>query len=333
MGKLPTEDLKKLLSCIKMDPRVIVPPQPGFDSGVHLMDGDKYLVVSTDPCTGVPEEWFGWFLIHYVASDIALFGAKMEFCTINLLGPPATKPTIFHRIMRQACNAANELDAAIVTGHTGTYEGISDLVGTCTVYGFTERDKIITPAGAKPGDYLLCSKPIGLETVINFALTRKASAKKLFGPEQTRNLANQIKMQTCVQEALILAKTGSVSAMHDATEGGLVAALNEIASASNVGFQLNYTDLPVPPELTALAKRFSLSETQVLSTSSTGTLLAAVSPSHKNKIICTLSNLGFDAKIIGAVTKSRQRLINYDGKEEKFPRTARDPYAKLLQKE
>lgn len=54
--------------------------------GVHRIDEDKYLVVSANPCVGVPEEWFGWFLVHCVASDIALFGAKTEFCTINLLG-------------------------------------------------------------------------------------------------------------------------------------------------------------------------------------------------------------------------------------------------------
>ena len=57
----------------------------GYDSGVHLFDG-KYMVVATDPCTGVPEEWFGCLLINYAASDVALSGAKPEFCTINLLG-------------------------------------------------------------------------------------------------------------------------------------------------------------------------------------------------------------------------------------------------------
>ena len=62
MGKLPNEDL-----CIKEDSRVVVSPQLGFDSGVHLTNGDKYLVVSTDPCIGVPEEWFGWLMINYIA--------------------------------------------------------------------------------------------------------------------------------------------------------------------------------------------------------------------------------------------------------------------------
>ena len=97
MGKLPTKDLKQLLSCIKPDSRVVVSPQFGFDAGVHRLDNGEYLVVSTDPCIGVPTQLFGWFLINYVASDIALFGAKTQFCTINLLGPPSTEPKVFHR--------------------------------------------------------------------------------------------------------------------------------------------------------------------------------------------------------------------------------------------
>ncbi|NWG10874.1 hypothetical protein HXY33_03870 [Candidatus Bathyarchaeota archaeon] len=105
MGKLSNEEVKKLLSCVKREPRVIIPPSPGFDSGVHLID-DKCLVVSTDPCIGVPEKWFGWLLIHYAASDVALFGAKPEYCAINLLGPSSTKPESFYEIMNQACKAS-----------------------------------------------------------------------------------------------------------------------------------------------------------------------------------------------------------------------------------
>ena len=85
MGKLSKKDIKDLLACIKKDQKVVVSPRFGFDAGVHIIDEEKYLVVSTDPCIGVPDEWFGWLLIHYVASDIALFGANMEFCSITLL--------------------------------------------------------------------------------------------------------------------------------------------------------------------------------------------------------------------------------------------------------
>lgn len=330
MGKLAPEALREVLGCIKKTVEVVVPPKPGFDAGAHEIGDNMCIVIATDPCLGVPKEWFGWFLIHYSASDVAVFGAQPKFCTINLLGAPGTRKGVFKKVMEQACTAADEVGMNIITGHTGTYEGISDLIGTCTAYGFIKKDKIITPSGARPRGYLLCTKPIGLETVVNFALTNKLLAKKLFGPERVHSLAKQIKMQTCVKEALMMAKMGGVSAMHDATEGGLVAALNEIADASQVGFRLEYTKLPVPPELRELAKHFHLSETQILSASSTGTLLATVSQSQKDKILGALSNHGFDAKIIGVFTESKQRLIKYNGKEAEFPRKANDPYAEIL---
>ena len=159
MGKLPTKDLKQLLGCIKPDSRLIVKPQFGFDAGVHKLNNGEYLVVSTDPCIGVPDQLFGWFLINYVASDIALFGAKTQFCTINLLGPPSTEASnVFQKVMQQACDAAEELGITIVTGHTGTYRGLSTLVGCCTGYGQIDKDNklVKTPAGAQPNDHLCC---------------------------------------------------------------------------------------------------------------------------------------------------------------------------------
>ena len=305
---------------------------PGFDAGAHEIGNNLCIVIATDPCIGVPEEWFGWLLIHYSASDIAVFGAQPQFCTINLLGPPSTKKVVFKKVMKQACDAANELGMAIVTGHTGTYEGLSTLVATCTAYGIVRKDELITPAGAKPGDYVLCTKPIGLETLVNFVLTHKTLAEELFGSKQTLNLAKQIKMQTCVEEALLLARTRGVSAMHDATEGGLVAALNEMADASNVGFFIDFAKLPIKPELQTIIRYFHLTREQIMSMSSTGTLLAAISSDNKDKIIEALSRRRFDARIVGAFSKSEERLVKYDGEEVKFPREVDDPYAQIFGK-
>jgi hydrogenase expression/formation protein HypE len=330
MGKLATEDLKKLLSYIKKDPRVVVPPQPGFDSGVHLLNGDKFLVVSTDPCVGVPEEWFGWLLVHYVASDIALFGAKMEFCTVNLLGSPAAKSEILQKIMKQVCSAANELDAAVVTGHTGTYDGLSTILGVCTGYGHVDKDRLITPGDAQPGDHVVCIKPLGLEIAVNFALTHGALAGRLFGIQRTRELAKLVTMQSCVKEALLLAEIEGVHALHDATEGGLTAALNEMAEASNVGFNAVWEKLLVPEEVDVLRDFYQLSDAETLSMSSTGTVLAAVSPESRDKVEDVLCQNGIEAKFVGSFTKEMRRLLVKSGEETMFPREADDPYAKIL---
>ena len=330
MGKLPTEDLKKLLGCIKKDPKVVVSPRFGYDAGVHLIGDDKYLVVSTDPCLGVPEDWFGWLLLHYVASDIALFGAKMEFCTINLLASPATEPEVFQKVMRQACDVAEELGATIVTGHTGTYEGISTLIGVCTGYGHVAKDKLKTPGDAKPDDHIICIKPIGLETAVNFALTQNAIAERLFGVQKTKELPKFVALQSCVKEALLLLEIEGVHAMHDATEGGLTAALNEMAEASNVGFKVEWDQLLFPEEVYVLKDVYGLSDVQMLSLSSTGTIVAAVSPEAKDKVETVLRQSDVEVRFLGAFTKDLHRVLVKNGEETLFPQEADDPYVTFL---
>jgi len=330
MGKLSTKDLEKILSCIRKDQRVIVPPHSGFDSGVHTANGNKCVVVSTDPCIGVPRKWFGWLLVNYAASDVALFGAKPEFCTISLLGSPSTKPHMFQQIMKQTCQAADELQMAIVTGHTGTYDGLSTSVGVCTAYGTIDRSKLITPKGAKAGDYVFCLKSLGLEVAVNLALTRKALTKEIFGAEKTQELQELVPMQSCVREALLLAEKCSVDAMHDATEGGLIAALNEIAEASQVGFRINFERIPISDEVQKLRRNFRLSEKQLLSLSSTGTILASISPKAREKVEAKMRQNKIQANVLGIFTEDTRRILTKDGKDTSFPKDADDPYARIL---
>lgn len=329
MGKLSDDELKELLAYVKKDSRVVIPPMAGYDSGVHKI-GNKCIVISTDPCTGVPEEWFGYLLINYAASDVALFGAKPEFCTISLLGSPETKSEAFQTAMQQACNAANELNIAIVTGHTGTYSTIGSLVGVCTAYGTVEPENLKTPGNAKAEDVIICTKPFGLETAVNFSLTHKARALKLFGRRQVEQLAKQVHMQSCVDEALQLAKLGGLHAMHDVTEGGLIAALNEVAEASNLGFKIFYEKVPLTPEIQVLRKTFEFSDEQVLAVSSTGTILAAVSPDAEKEAAETLKKCGLKANFLGQFTKDKKRVLVRNNQKLSFPKVADDPYGRIM---
>ena len=330
MGKLPTKEVKKLLECIRPDSRVVVSPQFGFDSGVHKLDDGKYLVVSTDPCVGVPDQFFGWFLINYVASDIALFGAKPQFCAINLLGPPSTQPKVFQEVMKQTCDAAEELGTTIVTGHTGTYEGLSSLVGVCTGYGQITKEKLKTPAGAKAGDLVLCVKAVGLETVVNFVLTQKELAEKLFGAKKTQELAGLVFLQSCVKEALLLAGLEGVHALHDATEGGVVSALNELAQASKVGFRVDWDSFLFSEEVQIFRDVFPLSDTHLLSLSSTGTFLVAVCPEAKTEVESLLQQNNIEGRFVGMFTKDLRRVLVKDNKETVFPTESDDPYFRIV---
>jgi hydrogenase expression/formation protein HypE len=329
LGKLPPQDLEKLLSCIPNDSRVVLPPKVGYDSGVHKIMGE-YMAVSSDPCTGVPQEWFGFLLLNYASSDLALSGAKPEFCTVNLLGPQTTKSTKFQKIMKQICEAARELNIAIVRGHTGTYDSLNDVIGVCTVYGSVEPERLITPGGAKPNDLILATKPLGHEVLTNFSIAQKKLATKLLGIAKQRELTKRVPLQSCVKEAVVLSQIKGVHALHDATEGGFVAALNEVASASKLGLLVEWEKIPLEPEIELIKKYFTLSDKQILSMSSTGAIIAAVTPESKSNAIAALKSLGLNAYFIGKFTENQERKIVKEKRAKVFPKRAIDPYTLIV---
>ena len=330
MGKFSSDKLSEIISCITSSSRVIVPPTPGCDAGVYKIADEWYMVVSTDPCTGVPQDWFGWLLIQYPSSDVALFGARPILASIDLVGPIGTSYRKYKKIMNQACLAAQELQMDIITGHTGNYPSVSQIIGVCTVTGFTQNTQLITPANSKPEDFILIVKPLGLETVTNFSFTNYGKSKTLFGAKTTQHLRSLIKYQTCVKEALLLAECEGVHALHDTTEGGLVAALNEMAETSRLGFEIFYDDIPIQDEMQQLQEHFNLTTVEVLSTSSTGGLIAAIAPSNKDEITALLTKKGLTHRIIGRFSKKMGRYLSIEKRKQRFPITAKDPYTKIF---
>lgn len=330
MGKFSSDKLSEIISCITSSSRVIVPPTPGCDAGVYKIADESYMVVSTDPCTGVPQDWFGWLLIQYPSSDVALFGARPTLASIDLVGPIGTSYKKYKTIMNQACLAAQELQMDIITGHTGNYHSVSQIVGVCTVTGFIQNTQLITPSNSKSGDLILIVKPLGLETVTNFSFTHYKKSKTLFGAKNIQHLRSLVKYQTCVYEALLLAECNGVHALHDTTEGGLVAALNEMAETSHLGFEIFYDDIPIQEEMNLLQEHFNLTTAEVLSTSSTGGLIAALSPSNKDEITTLLTKKGFTHQVIGRFSEKMGRYITINKRKQQFPITATDPYAKIF---
>jgi hydrogenase maturation factor len=75
---------------------------------------------------------------------------------------------------------------------------------------------------------------------------------------------------------------------------------------------------------------FKLSEEQVLAMSSTGTILAAVKPETKQKVIETLQKHKLTASYIGEFTENKERVLFKDGKKLAFPCKADDPYTMIL---
>jgi hydrogenase expression/formation protein HypE len=118
--------------------------------------------------------------------------------------------------------------------------------------------------------------------------------------------------------------------MHDATEGGLVGALNEMAEASQLGFKIDFSQIPFAAGVAGLREKFGLSDEQAMALSSTGTILAAVNPKTKQEAEKALCRNGLKAHFLGEFTKDKRRLLTKTGKETPFPEAATDAYTQIM---
>ena len=311
------------------DERVIVPPLTGVDAAVIDIGNDKVLIIAEDPIFSIPKqplEMFGWYTVHIGASDVAVMGVKPAYMTYTLLMPPETNDEDFRTIVDSIHQTALELKIAIVGGHTGYYPGFAaPTIGGITVFSITDKDKYVTPANAKPGDDVILTKGPAIETAGILSVLRE---KELLDkhPKSLVNKAQALcKEMTVVKDALTAMETGGVTAMHDATEGGVIGGLFEIASASKVGMEIEEASFIYPEEVKMVCQAFNIDPIAAIAE---GSLLITSRPTHSRKIIEKLKQVNIDVSLIGKVTGDRETRIirRLDGSTAQLAIPDQDPF-------
>src|SRR5947209_184156 len=170
-AKQPPGYLLPLLSQLPMitDPNVLVGSATADDAAIYKLSDDLALVLTTDfftPIVDKPYD-FGAVAAANAISDIYAMGGK-PLTALNLVGFPDQKlpPTVLAEILRGAADKAQEAGIAIVGGHSIKSE--EPIFGLCVV-GTVHPRKALTNAGAKPGDMLVLTKPIGLGIITTAA--------------------------------------------------------------------------------------------------------------------------------------------------------------------
>jgi hydrogenase expression/formation protein HypE len=286
------------------DNSVIVPPLTGVDAGVIDIGHNKVLLIAEDPIftiPGLPLEMFGWFTVHIGASDIAVMGVKPRYMTYTLLMPPETSEEDFRIIVDSIHHTAEELEIAIVGGHTGYYPGFAaPTIGGITVFAIAERDGYVTPAGALPGDDVILTKGPAIETAAILSVVREKEILKIHPGDLVDKAKNLSKQMTVVRDALVAMEAGGITAMQDATEGGVQGGLFEIANASQVGMDVDESLFIYPDEVRIVCEAFNLDP---ITSIAEGSLLITVKQDNSNKVIEKLAEAEIPSSVIGKVLK------------------------------
>ncbi len=331
IGKIDEQDFRSLImgKFGRRDPSVIVPPRTGVDAGVVDLGRGRVLVVAEDPIFTMPRlplEMFGRFTVHIGASDVAVMGLKPRYMTYSLLLPPDTARQDIKRIVDAIHAAARGLGIAIVGGHTGLYPGFTaPTIGGITVFAVGRKRDLVTPAGARPGDEVVLTKGPAIETAALLASLREGELAARHPAALVAKAKGLAKAITVVEDALTAAAAGGVTAMHDATEGGVMGGLFEIAAASGVGMEIDESRFVYPPEVRMVCETFGLDPVRAIAE---GSLLLTVRPGRSAAVIARLKRKRIAASVIGEVVRDRRRrtLRRADGRVEPLAIPEQDPF-------
>ena len=332
LGKIDPERLRKIIlpHLGTKNDAVLIGPEVGFDAGVfQIEDKNNVVVIANDPVLGIPFDFFGFFMFHFSASDVAVFGATPKYVISTILLPENSDEDTLKRISEQLDSECKKYNCFVITGHTGAYNNIEKPIGASTVIGYVNKKNLVLPSNAKSGDYILVTKELGLETFVMLSYFKPTTIESILGSTEVNMLKKQITNLTVVDEALVLSSKKLVNAMHDITEGGLSTALPEMADASNLGFEIYEDRIEISESIKAIINALSL---DIYSLSSTGSLLASVSEEKLDEVIKVLKEKGIKFSIIGRFRKNKNEryIIKRNGSIEQFSEFLNDPYSSLM---
>jgi hydrogenase maturation factor len=313
----------------RADSSVLVPPQTGVDAGVIDLGDGRVLVIAEDPIfaiPGQPPEMFGWYTVHIGASDVAVMGVPPRYMTYTLLMPPETADPVFRAIVDTIHGAALDLGIAIVGGHTGYYPGFAaPTIGGVTVFAIADRDGYVTPAGARPGNAVILTKGPAIETTGILSVLREKELLSRYPEPLVRRAQSLCREMTVVRDALTAMHAGGVTAMHDATEGGVIGGLAEVAEASGVGMIVDESRFVYPDEVRMVCEAFGIDPVLAIAE---GSLIVTAEADRAGRILGELEGAGIRASVIGKATDdARSRVMKRrDGSEAPLRMPSQDPF-------
>jgi len=243
----------------------------------------------------------GSLAVHGTVNDLAMGGAQPLFLSAAFIIeeglPMATLRAVTESLQRAACEAGVQ----VVTGDTKVVEkgsGDSLFINTSGI-GLVPEDVRLSASQAMPGDRVLLSGPIGEHGIAILAQRE--------GLEFECDLASDsAALHTLVAD--MLAASRNIRCLRDPTRGGVSSTLNEIASQSSVGIEIDERAIPVREEVKGACEMLGLDPLYV---ANEGKLIAMVAPEAADCVLAAMRRhpLGAQAQMIGAVTSAHPRMV------------------------
>ena len=287
---------------IKADPGEMI-----LSSGVSLYGNEKDLCV---------------FAIAQVCNALATRGASPKGVSIQIMLPEFAYESRLKAMMQTSSEAAKEYGIEILAADVQNVPGIQTTIVNVTAVGTTKR--ILQSCKAPAGQDIVQIKWIGLEGTLRILKARQESLAKHFPSAFLKQTASYEKELISLKEMKAADAIG-VSAMHQIGDGGILAALWELAEGADIGLSVDMRRIPVKQETIEVCEYFHLNPYQLTSTGS----ILVITPKGE-ELADTLTREGMAAAVIGHTTAGRERIILNQGEIRYIDRPALDELTKIL---
>lgn len=306
-------------------PELIVGHETSDDAGVYRLTDSIALIQTIDYFTPIVDDpyMFGQIAAANALSDVYAMGGEPK-TVLNIVGYPIKKlgPDILSEILQGAADKVKEAGAITVGGHS--IDDQEPKFGL-SVTGIAHPDKVWKNIGAKPGDVLVLTKPIGVG-IITTGIKRNAVTL-----EQEKIVTETMAMLN--KSAAQVLSTYQPNAVTDVTGFGLLGHGSEMARGSDVSLEISFSKVPILEGAVELAKNGVvpggsksnhkwlnedvfyeeiLPEHQIVlcDAITSGGLLVALNENDAISYVEKLQSHGLSyASIIGRVTEKKEKLI------------------------
>lgn len=322
IGKVPIKVLKEIIfSNIKhRRPEVLV--RPGIGEDCAVIDFDKYVcVMSTDPITGAIKD-IGSLAVHISCNDIASSGVEPLGVMLTAMAPPGTTKEDLDYVMADANKAAASINVEIIGGHTEITNSVNRMIISATAMGKQLKDKLILTRGAEVGDAVFMTKHAGLEGASIIAKDLERQLKDKIDHDIIKIAQDFVKDISVVKEGILAGSIG-VNSMHDATEGGILGALWELAEASGVGIEVYGDSINIRRETLEICRALSIDPMKLISS---GVMVMTIPEDKKGLLIDAFHGEGIELTEVGKITDKERVLIKNGEKLKLLPPDADELY-------
>ena len=222
------------------DPNVLVGFDHADDAGVYQIAPDQALVQTVDFFTPVVDDpyAFGQIAATNALSDIYAMGGKPLTALALVCFPEKADLDILERILAGGLSKMIEAGCTVIGGHSIRDE---ETKFGYAVTGLVDPKRVLTNAGAKPGDVLILTKALGTGVISTAIKKGKAEPAWIDAAVQSMTTLNKQAAEVIHQGGFL------IHAMTDVTGFGLIGHAREMALASSVALRLFSKAIPILP--------------------------------------------------------------------------------------